>query len=504
MHTLAANQSVSARAVELRIGALIAITCAAYWPALAAFWHYWASERGYVGPSVLVIVLAAWLLVRARSRVAVAAVHGQPLVLALLIPCSVATLILWRADIASLQLLTLPALIVLAVWSAFGSRVARAIAVPVCFLYFAAPAWNELLAGPLQSLTLWIVRWVGPVLGVPATVAGTEIFLPGDMRFTVELECSGIGFLTKGLAVAVLLGELEHAPWRRRLRLVAAMVVIALVTNWIRVLALIDIGYTTQMRHVLVTRYHLEFGYVLYLCALVAFVWLATRSAQADTPPVASGAPPAQAAAVDAYLPTLAALIAAPLLVGVLALAPISAAPAAKLRLSSAAADWSGPQADEDWRPAFAGSQAETRDSYRDASGRSVEALAVSYGAQTRAADLLLAGKVLRGNDPAPAAPVVVNEGGGNAYRELVVVDEHGQRYLIWSYYDIEGRPFVTTTAAQLWFGVHALYERPAAALFAFRTACASDCAQARQTLTEFLRATQAPQLAASSRRFPS
>jgi exosortase len=208
----------------------------------------------------------------------------------------------------------------LAVLTAFGGAVTRLVAIPVLFLYFAVPAW-DLLAPPLQSLTLAIVGWLAPAIGIPATVSGTYVLLPDNMRFEVSLACSGSGFLMECLAVAVLVGELVQATVVRRLRLVAAMVIVAFVTNWIRVLALIAIGYSTAMRHVLVTEYHVLFGYVIFVLVLSAFVWITVHvrplAPRADAEDAALGAPsrPGESAFLAALLglaaaPGLAALVA--------------------------------------------------------------------------------------------------------------------------------------------------------------------------------------------------
>jgi exosortase len=195
--------------------------------------------------------LAAWLLFRLRDRIDGTPVRPAPWALLLLVPCSMAALVFQRAGIQALQLLMLPAVIWLAVLAAFGSRVARTVAVPIGYLYFAMPAWN-LLSVPLQELTVRMVALLAPVIGLPATVSGTVFAFPNGARFVVTLACSGVGFLAQALAVAALLGELEDASFRRRIRLLGSMALIALATNWIRVLLLLLIGYAWGMNNVIV------------------------------------------------------------------------------------------------------------------------------------------------------------------------------------------------------------------------------------------------------------
>jgi exosortase len=316
-----ASRSPFTGGTEWQVAGLIAVVAALYWPTTSPLWH-----RPVFGSNALLVVgLSLWLLARTREQMAVTPVRGVPWVLLLLVPCSIASLIFWKSGVPALQLLLLPVLILLAAWTAFGTAVARVIAVPVCFLYFAVPAW-DLLAEPLQSLTLWVVRWAAPAIGVPAAVSGTTVLLPGHMQFEVTAACSGSGFLMEGMAVAVLLGELEHARVGRRLRLVAIMLVIALATNWIRVLTLLQIGYTTQMRHVVVSQYHVMFGYVLLTLVLVAFVWIATERTPVRRPRIGTLGP-GPGAARGAVLPALLGLAAAPVLAGLLMSAGFHLAP---------------------------------------------------------------------------------------------------------------------------------------------------------------------------------
>jgi exosortase len=488
---------VPGRRTALSIVGLIAVAMVAYWPTSRALWDYW-TDWLFGGHGIFVAVLALWLLYRAKDRVALAPLQSQPGALVPLVLCSVAALIFWRAGIQSLQLVLWPVLILLAVQAAFGSAVTRAIAVPVCFLYFAMPAWN-LLAEPLQSLTIWAVRLLAPAIGVPASISGNSINLPGDTRFSVELACSGVGFFVEGLAVAALLGELEQAPIRRRLSLLATMVLVALITNWIRVLTIVQIGYATQMRHVLVTRYHVLFGYVLFVTVLLLFVWLATRH---ELPAAAAPLPPPSAPvpAPGSYIRAVLALAAAPLAVAIIAISSAGHDPVHTLRLPAGQSDWGSPldTAAAGWQPIFIGPHQERRGTYQDRAGRTIEAVAIAYETQAPGHELLAQGNSLLGNGglTSLAAGRIERDGG---YREDLVIDDHGLRSVIWSFYDIGGHAFVAARLAQLWYGVHALGAPPYSVLFAFRATCVPSCAEARRALGDFAHAMRAELLASQS-----
>jgi exosortase len=268
IRTRALSEGGFAWRIVIGVAGLIATAIVAYWPAWSALWR----PHGF-----LVAFLALWLLVDSRARLKSAPVTPLVSTLVFLVPCAVATLVFWHNGIPALQLLTLPLLIFLATLAAFGVTVARTVAVPIAFLYFAAPAWKILLDPPLQALTVHVVALLAPIMGLPATVQGTLISFPDGPTFEVTLECSGVGFLVQGLAIATLLGELEQARLGRRLRLLGSMVVVTLVTNWIRVLLIIEVGYRTNMRSTLATRDHVAFGYLLLVAVLAVFVWVATR-----------------------------------------------------------------------------------------------------------------------------------------------------------------------------------------------------------------------------------
>ena len=430
-------------------------------------------------------VLAAWLLYRARGRTDAIDIKPAIWALLLLIPCSILTLVFWRAGVQALQLLMLPLLIWLAVLAAFGRSVARSVAVPVGYLYFSMPAWN-LLSAPLQDLTLHAVSLLAPAIGLPASVSGTVVSFPNGAIFVVTTACSGVGFLAQGLAVAVLLGELEDATFARRIRLFTGMVVVALVTNWVRVLLLLLIGYRSGMDNVIVARAHLEFGYVVFVVVLVAYVWLATwrslppsavaRSARTNLPVLGS------------YVAAALALAAGPALVALWG-AAAHGEPAPELQLAAGQNAWRGPfpVADPKWRPVFVGAHVERHAAYQDVNGRIVEAVAVGYPVQEQGRELINEGNSLLGDAGLTPLEWGFADADDNTYREVVTVDAEGNRSVIWSLYNIGGQTFVVPLLSQLWYGVRALTSPPYSSQFAFRAVCDASCDEARVTLRNFV-----------------
>jgi EpsI family protein len=462
---------------------MIVVWIIAYWPTSRALWGYWI----FLGSQgVLVCALTIWLLWRARFRVAAAAVRPRLWALVPLVLCSMALLIFWKAGVQALELLLLPAVLLLGVFAAFGREVARVVAIPVLFLYFAMPGWN-FLSVALQNLTLAVVRWVSPIIGLPSTVSGSTVSFPSGIAFEVTLACSGIGFLVQALAIAALLGELEQALLGRRLRLLAGAALLALVANWIRALAILQIGYSTNMRSSLASTEHLEFGYVLFVLALIAFVWIATRKAPPDRLPLSS---PSESSLRwrAAYAAALLVLLLAPAVVAVFAHS-MTRGPAEGLSFPAGRGGWRGPVTADDpsWRPRFVGAHVQRQVVYGDASGREVEVFGVGYDRQEQGSELVNEDNSLAGEQAKDASITGLIEGEGMRYLETTIVDQQGRQSVIWSFYDIGGRVFVVPLMSQLWYGLHSLKRAPYSALFAIRAACADTCTYARETLRSFV-----------------
>lgn len=394
--------SASAATRLALIGLVIAITAAAYWPATQALWVYWTLP--YMdGQGLLIAGITLWLLFRQRRFVATADISpswwgGIPLTAA-----GLAYVIVWRAGIQSLQIMLLPALILLATLVGFGVAVARRVAVPIGYLYFSMPAWG-ILGIPLRDLTVKVAGAVSPLLGLPATVHDSWVSFPNGVELEVTVDCSGLSFLVQALAVATLLGELEDASVGHRLRLLAGAFLLALVANWVRVLILLDVAYETRMRHVLISRDHLWFGTALFALVLLLFVWVATRGALPGRSEssrnlrlvrvarrVTEQLPAARTTFGRAYVAACMLLSAPPLLAYALTRGEHSAGVAHQLQPPLGRNGWRGPVKAEDanWQPLFVGAHGEYRATYADSKERTVDTLAIVYPSPIYSTDLL-------------------------------------------------------------------------------------------------------------------
>lgn len=482
---------------DILSAALIAIAIVVYWPSSLALWDFWMNtdHRGAHGP--LVAALSVWFLFRARYRLAASTVRPSPVAGCLLVLCSVAWSVFWRAGIDQLHLLAFPLMMGLAVLTALGFEAALQVALPLVYLYFALPAWS-ILVHPLQELTIGAVGALAPLIGVPAQIDGNLVKLPGVGIFEIEGGCSGVNFLTAGLAIAVLLGEVERASLVRRGLLLVVLAAVSIASNWVRVLTIIQAGYTTNMRHVLVSRGHYTFGWVLFAVVITAVIWWIARPPLSDPSVPAQARAPARSAELFAYAGTIVALVAMPLLTYIVAARDDRVSPVAFV-VPAGRGEWQGPVRDssESWKPDFVGPHSQWYSAYRGSAGQDVDLVAIGYATQAQGRELVNSENSLFGAANWSALAEERVTFGAIPYIETVAADAAGHRSVVWSVYDIGGREFAVPLMSQLWYGVRSLGGPPYSVLFAFRTRCAASCDRARDTLRSFLR-TMGPDFFAS------
>jgi EpsI family protein len=282
------------------------------------------------------------------------------------------------------------------------------------------------------------------------------------------------------------LGELERATVWRRIVLLAAMGALAILANWIRVLVIVDAGYTTNMRHVLVTRGHYTFGWILFALVMVGFVWMLARPYRRPVLPAVAGS--REAMGIAPYAATIAVLVSLPLVTYLFITRLDAAAKPLVFRAPPGRAGWQGPLAEAPaWKPEFVGLHSQWDFTYRGPAGDNVDMVAVGYPMQAQGRELVSEENSLFGSAPLS----IVAEGtvtlAHGSYIETVAADEHGRRSVVWSVYDIGGREFSIPLLSQLWYGMRSLGGPPYSVLFAFRTDCVPSCDSARNRLRSFV-----------------
>ncbi len=214
---------------------LFALFC--YADVLRILWIQWntneANSHGFLIPWISLYLV--WL--RREDLAGLRLAPAWALALLALV-ASLSVLLLGRlGGIVGLQevsfVVTLWTLVVLL----FGWRGLRALWFPIAFLLFMMPIWDlasEPLYYPLQLGAAVVAAGILSAFGVPVFRDGTFLNLP-NVSVEVAQACSGINFLMSVLAIGTLLAYLMVRGTFRRLLVVAGAILIALLSNPVRV-----------------------------------------------------------------------------------------------------------------------------------------------------------------------------------------------------------------------------------------------------------------------------
>lgn len=263
------------------------VTFVAFWPTLFALPRHWNSynEHGWV-----VAALVGWLVWRDRRRISAHA--GKPL--ADLIPLLALGSVVWLlARVVNVDAVhqTMFGLLLFG-WAVmvFGRSSLRFVGPIAATALIAAPLWD--MGVPLlQRAAVIVTGLITTVGGVDAEIGAYTIGISTGV-FVVETGCSGLNYLMVSLTLGAIYGHLFVEGWRTQLKVIAVAAGTALLSNWIRISALVFVGEATAMQSSLITD-HLLFGWVVFTVMLVP-AYVVVRRVE-----IRAGSTPALRADVD-------------------------------------------------------------------------------------------------------------------------------------------------------------------------------------------------------------
>lgn len=253
---------------------LEAVILAAYWHSAWGMATIWARSETYAHGFVVPII-SLWLAW--RQRAILAPLVPRPAPLAWLFMAGAAAL--WLAgDLVAVNAATqlaLVMLIVLAVPAVLGWQVAKALAFPLGFLFFAVPIGDFLMPRLMEwtaDFTVMAVR----ASGIPVYREGLQFVIPSG-RWSVVEACSGIRYLIASLTVGCLFAYLSYNSMRKRLLFIGVAILVPLVANWVRAYLIVMLGHlsgntlATGVDHLIYG--WLFFGLVIGVMFLVGARW---------------------------------------------------------------------------------------------------------------------------------------------------------------------------------------------------------------------------------------
>ena len=172
-----------------------------------------------------------------------------------------------------------------------GSRAARALLFPLCFLFWLVPFPSSILNAVvtlLQQGSSLTAHALFSAVGVPVSQDGVVLNIPG-LTVEVSQECSSIRSSSMLLVTTMVLAQvLLRSPWRKAL-VIAVAIPLSIAKNGLRIFTIsmlgthVDPGYLTG-------RLHHQGGIIFFMIALATvflLIWILRRGEDSDVPAAA-------------------------------------------------------------------------------------------------------------------------------------------------------------------------------------------------------------------------
>lgn len=258
---------------------LFGVTVLAFWPTLLALPPHWLafSEYGFV-----IAALVSWLMWRDRHRLGIDAGEPARELFPMLAIVSLVWMVARVMDIGTIHQTLFYCLIFGWVIAVFG-RPAFKVAAPIAATaLIAAPFWDAGVPA-LQRVAVIVTGLITRLGGVEAEIGAYTIAISTG-TFEVEAGCSGLGYLMVSMTLGAVYAHLFVRGWRTQAKVILVAVASALLTNWIRISALVFVGEATAMQSSLIAD-HVLFGWIVFTVMLVpaylAIRWVERRDGAA-------------------------------------------------------------------------------------------------------------------------------------------------------------------------------------------------------------------------------
>ena len=345
----------------------------------------------------LVLPICLYLVWTSRDSVVPLEPRPYPLALIALVPLGLAWIAGRAASTLLIEQFSFVAMIPVIVVAYVGPRVARRLAFPLGFLFFAVP-FGDVFQPRLMGITANFAEAALRLSGVPVAREGLYL-ITTTARWHVIESCSGLRFTIAGVVLATLFAHGCYRSNVKRAAFVALSIVASIIANGIRAYVLILIGHLTDLKlgHGMD---HYAYGWLVFTIVMTSFFLVGgafrdrePSGAPAPPPDPPAGTGPGAPAGRWAALAGLS-IVAVALWPALDSLRPLRGAEGAPVAIEAPApaGTWTQEAADSGlWRPFFSGTTSEANREY-DARDGSVQCYIGYYANQSQGRELLHVG----------------------------------------------------------------------------------------------------------------
>ncbi len=444
---LARPQQRNGKVAVLIVVSLLASVLAIYWRTTLSMVSIWQRSETFAHGFIVIpiFVYLAW-----RNRETLAVIEPKPCLAALwgIAAAGAVWMIGERVSAAVVAQFAMIAMIPFAVWAVLGTRMAKALDIPLAFLFFAVP-FGEFLVPALMDRTADFTVAAIRASGVPVYRDGNFFTIPSGSWSVVEA-CSGLRYLIASFMVGSLYAYLSYRSLARRAAFIVASIVVPIIANWLRAYMIVMLGHLTSNR-LAVGADHLIYGWIFFGVVMALLFWIGSRWRE-DEDPVPASEPAiagrSGATRSDRRVPVaaVAALALAAIWLPIEArLVPDRDAATVELGKIAGRDGWAAvPRELSAWRPDIAGASAELRQTF-ERGGLRVGLHVALFRDQTRNAKAITTQNQLVRTTNArwkqADSDTIATEIGGQPFGPRTgVVTDGRERLAAWQWFWVDGR----------------------------------------------------------------
>lgn len=178
------------------------------------------------------------------------------------------------------------AMLPLAILTILGTKMTRALAFPLAFLFFAVP-FGEFLLPIMMDWTADFAVVALKLSTIPVFREGHNFVIPSGSWSVVEA-CSGIRYLIASMVVGSLYAYLNYRSLRYRVIFIAASIVVPLIANGLRAYMIVMIGHLSSNR--LATGVdHIIYGWIFFGVVMMLLFWVGSFWREDTKPLIETG-----------------------------------------------------------------------------------------------------------------------------------------------------------------------------------------------------------------------
>ncbi len=230
----------------------------------------------------LILPISLWLVWHKRAYLAGLTPQPSPAFLLVLLGGLFVWALARLSGVLVVEQFAFVAVVSSALTAVIGWQVAKFLAFPLLFLFFAVPMGEDLVP-PMMEFTATFTVEALKLSGIPVYRDGLWFSLPSGNWSVVEA-CSGVRYLIASVTLGVMYAYVTYHTLWKRLLFIAMSAVVPILANGMRAYIIVMIGHLSNMEYATGVD-HLIYGWVFFGIVMFILFWIGSFWQEEPVPP---------------------------------------------------------------------------------------------------------------------------------------------------------------------------------------------------------------------------